>query len=158
MFKKYTSIENTYRNEFLNQIKDHGFWNDDFVVQEKVHGANLSYWTTNGEDFFSAKRTAQLSEGDKFYNFELLLEELKPKFQNIWLDLKKYVADLKQVTIFGEVIGGDYPHPKIAKDTSAIKVQKGIYYSPKNHFYAFDILINNERYLDVNKANYHFEK
>lgn len=43
MFKKYNSIENTYRQEFLDKIKGHGFWEDEFVVQEKVHGANLSY-------------------------------------------------------------------------------------------------------------------
>ena len=40
MFRKYNSIENTYREEFLERIKSHGFWNDEFVVQEKVHGAN----------------------------------------------------------------------------------------------------------------------
>ena len=51
MFKKYTSIENIYREEFLDRIKSHGFWDDDFIVQEKAHGSNLSYWTTNGRDF-----------------------------------------------------------------------------------------------------------
>ncbi|MEW7292883.1 RNA ligase, Rnl2 family [Aquimarina sp. 2304DJ70-9] len=158
MFKKYTSIENTYRDEFLDRIKGHGFWNDEFIVQEKVHGANLSYWTTNGEDFFSAKRTDQISNDEKFYNHDLILKQIEPKLKNIWLDLKNEFEDLKQLTIFGEIIGGDYPHKEVESDKKSIIVQKGIFYSPKNHFYAFDILINSEIYLNVDVSNEHFEK
>ncbi|OJJ15040.1 RNA ligase, Rnl2 family [marine bacterium AO1-C] len=158
MFKKYTSIENTYRDEFLDRIKGHGFWEDEFIVQEKVHGANLSYWTTNGKDFFSAKRTAQLSNEEKFYNHDLILSEIQPKLESIWSDLTNEIEDLKQFTIFGEVIGGDYPHQAVEADRKAIMVQKGIFYSPKNHFYAFDILINSETYLDVEVANHYFDK
>jgi len=76
----------------------------------------------------------------------------------IWLDLKKEYSDLTQVTIFGELIGGTYPHKEVAKDKSSITVQKGVFYSPKNHFYAFDILINTETYLDIDVANAYFEK
>ena len=43
MFKKYHSIENSYRTEFINRIKGHMFWNETFIVQEKAHGANLSF-------------------------------------------------------------------------------------------------------------------
>ena len=158
MFKKYSSIENTYRDEFLEKIKSHGFWEDEFVVQEKVHGANLSYWTTNGKDFYSAKRTSQLLVDEKFYNHQLILEAIKPKLENIWLDLVSEITDLKQLTVFGEIIGGDYPHQEVAADKKAIMVQKGIFYSPHNHFYAFDILVNSETYLDVDVANHHFAK
>lgn len=158
MFKKYTSIENTYREEFLDRIKGHFFWEDEFVVQEKAHGSNLSYWTTNGEDFHAAKRTGPLSEEEKFYNFQLILNEIKPKLQHIWNELKQETPDLEQLTFFGEVIGGTYPHPEVAKDKTAIQVQKGVFYSPKNHFYAFDLMINAERYLDVDVANKYFEK
>ncbi len=158
MFKKYTSIENTYRDEFLDRIKGHGFWGDEFVVQEKVHGANLSYWTINGEDFFSAKRTDLIAKHEKFYNHDLILTEIKPKLKNIWLELKKEFKDLKQFTIFGEIFGGDYPHKEVESDKKSTIVQKGIFYSPKNHFYAFDILINSEIYLDVDTSNEYFEK
>jgi len=156
MFKKYTSIENTYRDEFLDRIKSHGFWNDEFIVQEKVHGANVSYWTMNGEDFYSAKRTGQILNDEKFYNYDLILMDIKPKLKNIWSDIKNEIEGLKQLTIFGELIGGDYPHKEVDVDQKAKLVQKGIYYSPKNHFYAFDILINSEYYLDVDQANKHF--
>lgn len=158
MFKKYTSIENTYREEFLDRIKGHFLWKDEFVVQEKAHGSNLSYWTTNGEDFHAAKRTGPLTEDEKFYNFQQILREIKPKLQNIWNDLKQEAPNLEQLTFYGEVIGGTYPHPEVVKDKTAIRVQKGVFYSPENHFYAFDLLINADRYLDVDVANKYFEK
>lgn len=158
MFKKYNSIENAYRVEIIDRIKRHGFAEDAFIVQEKVHGANLSYWTTNGEDFYAAKRTEQIPENEKFYNYDSILEELKPRFQSIWKELKATTPDLKQFTIFGEIIGGDYPHPDIAVNRKASLVQKGIYYSPDNHFFAFDIVLNSEIYLDVDVVNAYFEK
>lgn len=158
MFNKYTSIENTYREEFLDRIKGHGFWDDEFVVQEKAHGANISYWTTNGVDFFAAKRTDQIEDDEKFFNHDLVLNEIKPQLKSIWSDLKSETNGLNQMTVFGEIIGGSYPHPEVQVDKKAILVQKGIYYGPKNYFYAFDILINSERYLDVEEANQFFER
>ena len=158
MYKKYTSIENTYRTEFLERIKGHGFWDDEYVVQEKVHGANLSFWTTDGETFSAAKRMEPLAPDEKFYNHQSILEAMKPGLQHIYAALKAETSDLKQLTIFGEVIGGDYPHPEVEPDKNAIMVQKGIFYSPNNHFYAFDLMVNTETYLDVDVANHHFEQ
>ncbi len=158
MFKKYNSIENTYQSEFLEKIKDHEFWDDEFIVQEKVHGANISFWTTNGKDFHSAKRTEAISVDEKFYNHDLVLLDLLPKLQHIWSTLSLDRSDLRQLTIFGELMGGDYAHPDVEINKKSILVQKGIYYSPDNHFYAFDILINMESYLDVEKVNTLFEQ
>jgi Rnl2 family RNA ligase len=158
MFKKYNSIENTYRTEFLDKIKSHGFWGDQFVVQEKAHGANLSYWTTNGVDFHSSKRTGAIELGEKFYNHDLVLQKIQSKLEQIWLDLKEEINNLEQVTIFGELIGGSYPHPDVLKDKNGLKAQQGIFYSPSNQFYAFDILINGHKYLDVEVANSFFQK
>ena len=47
MFKKYNSIENTYREKEVEQIYLHGYDKETYVVQEKVHGANFSF-ITNG--------------------------------------------------------------------------------------------------------------
>lgn len=43
------------------------------------------------------------------------------------------------------------------KDKTAVRVQKGVFYSPRNHFYAFDIYINGTEFLDVDEANALFE-
>ena len=158
MFRKYNSIENSYRKTFLERIKGHGLWENEFVVQEKVHGSNLSYWTTDGIDFCAAKRTAALGNGEKFYNHELLLGELNTKFSQIWNTPKLKYPTIHQMTIFGEVIGGDYPHKDITANKKAIRVQKGIYYSPDNHFFAFDIMLNATTFLSVSEANFLFEK
>ncbi len=42
-FRKYNSIENSYQSSFIEKIIQNGFENETYVVQEKVHGANLSF-------------------------------------------------------------------------------------------------------------------
>ncbi len=158
MFKKYNSIENTYRKEFIDRIHTHGYGNDTFIVQEKVHGSNLSFFTQDGTQFTAGKRTSSLAADEKFYNHQLLLEQNYAAFQMLWKALGEIYNDLSQMTIFGEVIGGSYAHKAIKAVPGAIKVQKGIFYSPANHFFAFDILVNGEHYVDVEDANSLFEQ
>ena len=159
MFKKYNSIENTYREEILDKIKSHGFWNNEFVVQENVHGSNLSFLSIDGENFSSAKRTSSLEPDERFYNHQLLLESLLPSLRNIWRMLSiDFDGEIKQLNLFGEVCGGVFPHKEVKRNGQAIQVQKGVFYSPNNLFYAFDILINNEVYVDVDRVNSLFEK
>ena len=67
MFKKYNSIENAYRKEFIERVALTTINSNDFVVQEKVHGANFSL-ITDGRDLKSAKRTSILEDTEKFYN------------------------------------------------------------------------------------------
>lgn len=158
MFKKYNSIENTYRDEFISRIKGHGFDDKEYVILEKVHGANLSYYTNDGEAFYAAKRSGQVKPDEQFYNCQPILEQILPNLKAIWADLKIENDDLDQLTIFGEVIGGSYPHPEVKRNPKALKVQKGIFYSPDNVFFAFDIVINARHYLDADKAIELFEK
>ncbi len=156
MFNKYRSIENSYQTKFIQKIKEYGLGESKYIVQEKAHGSNLSYITDDGVDFVTAKRNGILNEDEKFYNYDIILAELKPKFISIWHDLKAKYPQMSQMTIFGEVIGGNYPHPDIKANFQASKVQKGIHYSPDNLFYAFDILIDEDNYLDVTEANQYF--
>ena len=158
MFKKYNSIENTYRAEYLSRIKGHDFWHKTYVVQEKAHGSNLSFWTLDGEHFVSAKRSENIGPEDRFYNHQNLLARHKEQFAQLWNTVRLDHKHAEQMTIFGEVIGGSYPHKEIAKDNKAIKVQKGIFYSPGNEFYVFDIQINRSEYLDVKYTNEILEK
>jgi len=157
LFKKYSSIENSYRGEYLARIDGHGFERHEYIVQEKAHGSNLSYWTSNGIDFYAAKRSARLEADEKFYNSDVVLETLKSSFSNIWNKLSASYT-LTDLAIFGEIIGGNYPHKDVGKDNKSSKVQKGIFYCPDNRFYAFDIMINGETYLDVDEAVALFEQ
>ncbi|MDN5422778.1 MAG: hypothetical protein L0G39_16725, partial [Chryseobacterium sp.] len=45
IFKTYNSIENAYQARVIDQIRLQGFGDEVFIVQEKVHGANFSFFT-----------------------------------------------------------------------------------------------------------------
>jgi len=155
-FKKYNSIENSYQEDFINLIIEQGFGDLEYVVQEKVHGANLSF-ITDGQNILSAKRTELILDNEEFYNSKFVLTNYKSKILNLHKAISANI-ETKTVTIFGEIFGGGYPHPNILKDDTAKLVQRGIYYCPQNDFYAFDILLDNDKYLDVETANVYFEK
>lgn len=155
-FTKYNSIENTYQTEILEKIIAEGYSEQDFVVQEKVHGANLSF-ITDGSRILSAKRTDLLAEDEKFFNEQLVKEKYSQAIVALFNELVT-THHATTVTIFGEIFGGGYPHTAVTKDPNTQLVQRGIYYTPSNDFFAFDILINNDTYLDVLTANQLFEK
>lgn len=155
-FKKYNSIENSYQDDFINAITEQGFADREYVVQEKVHGANLSF-ITDGQNILSAKRTDIILDNEEFFNSKLVLENYKDKIFALYKDITEQF-DSKYITIFGELFGGGYPHPDIPKDDKAKLVQRGIYYVPFNDFFAFDIMLDNETYLDVETVNSLFNK
>lgn len=149
-FYKYPSIENSYREEFVDKIKLNGYADIQYCITEKIHGSNtqIDYNRKTGE-FEYCKRTCPIEQGESCYNVQKCFEEIKESV----VDLADYLAptvrgDLETVKVFGEVFGGYYPHPEVAKDHHASKVQKGVYYSPHNQWKAFDIaytLVGDER-------------
>ncbi len=155
-FKKYNSIENSYQKDFIRSIVQQGFSDLEYIVQEKVHGANLSF-ITNGQNILSAKRTEIIQDSEEFYNSNIVLSNYKDNILALYSACAKQF-DAKTITIFGEIFGGGYPHPDVPIDPNSKLVQRGIYYSPKNDFYAFDILVNNDKYLDAEKASNLFEE
>ena len=70
-FKQYHSVENSFRDEFINTIKENGLDKGDFIVQEKVHGANLTF-ITDGSTIQCAKRTGLLKDDENQYWSQLL--------------------------------------------------------------------------------------
>ncbi|MDQ0780268.1 hypothetical protein [Chryseobacterium sp. W4I1] len=48
IFKTYNSIENAYQTCVIDQIRLQGFGDEIFIVQEKVHGANLFLYRWKG--------------------------------------------------------------------------------------------------------------
>ncbi len=155
-FKKYHSIENSYQENFIHSIIEQGFGELEYVVQEKVHGANVSF-ITDGMRIVGAKRTELILDDEPFFNFHVVQDKYKDQI----FALHKYLSEqfnTQTVTIFGELFGGAYPHPDIPIDENAKFVQRGIYYCPSNDFYAFDVLLDNEKYLDVETASQLFDK
>ena len=159
-FKKYNSIENTFDKEFIERIIVEEADKQDFVVQEKVHGANVCF-ITDGEKVSFGKRTALVEADEKFYSYEELLERYKEKVISMFLIVKASFPDIVAITIFGEMFGGKYPHPDVKNIGSMMLIQKGVYYCPIHEFYAFDLYITTDttgRFLSVDLANDFFVK
>lgn len=157
IFKTYKSIENAYQTRVIDQIKLQGFGKEIFIVQEKVHGANFSFFT-DGKEIKIAKRTAFIEKDEKFYNAHQMLERYRKNVIDLFEKVKTIHPDLETVVIYGELFGGGYKHKEVEPVKDAIKVQKGVEYAPHNEFYAFDIKLNGTTYLDSDLANQIFEE
>jgi Rnl2 family RNA ligase len=160
VFKKYNSIENTFDKEFLEKVRTESPDNMQFVVQEKVHGANFSF-ITDGETVYAGKRTGLIEADEKFYDYEKLLERYNEKVLSLFSAIKQKYPDTVTVTVYGEIFGGNYPHHDVKNDSKIICIQKGVYYSPYHEFYAYDLYVTGTasgRYLSVAESNLFFEQ
>ena len=130
-----------------------------WVVTEKAHGANFSFVYEKKKIYF-AKRKAYLSWQDDFFGFQAVVHEIEDKvlafFEQLSLDMsaKKYI-------LYGELIGGEYPHQEIRKREKVQAIQTGVYYAPDIQFFAFDIALETEegkKYLEYETSLHYFEK
>ncbi len=140
-FRKYGSIENTYHKKSLDECYKQGLAGGEWHVSEKIHGANFAIYY-DGTDIQYAKRTAILEKDESFYEWQSVAEEdeLELKIKNLY---KEIGGDIGELRVMGELFGGNYPHKDVEK-TKCKMVQKGVLYSPKQHFVAYDILVNGE--------------
>ena len=158
-FKKYSSIENSFNREFLEYVVAQMPADLQYVVQEKVHGANTSF-LCDGQDVKFAKRTSALAEDEKFYEYPELLESYKERVLNLFVHIKSLYPAVKQISAFGEMFGGAYPHPDIKPMHRYMTIQKGVFYTPKHESYGFDIYLFTEDtnfFLPVEEVNSLFE-
>ncbi len=158
-FKKYSSIENVFTQEFMERVKAEMPEDLQWVVQEKVHGANTSF-LCDGVEVQMAKRTSVLAENEHFYDYQPLLAAYKNRVLSLFARLKECYPELKTISVFGEMFGGRYAHPDVAAEKGASLIQKGVNYTPGHEFYGFDIYIyeaESGRYLPVEEVNALFE-
>ncbi|PXW09422.1 Rnl2 family RNA ligase [Chryseobacterium sp. CBTAP 102] len=157
IFKTYNAIENAYQARVIEQIRMQGFGDEVFIVQEKVHGANFSFFT-DGKEIKIAKRTAFIEKDEKFFNAHQMLERYRKNVIEVFQKVKAIYPNVETVVIYGELFGGGYKHQDVEPVKDAVKVQKGIEYAPHNEFYAFDIKLNGITYLDTEVINQIFEE
>ncbi|MDA1020381.1 MAG: hypothetical protein O2962_02405 [Cyanobacteria bacterium] len=156
-FKPYHPIENLSREEFIATIYDNGLAGGEFIVQEKIHGANLCF-ITDGQVIYSAKRTGLLKEDERFFNFQKVRDKYKEQILKAHSLVTKLYPETDLLYIFGELFGGYYPHPDVPKVKDAIQLQQGVCYSADNDFYAFDLRIHNASYLSLDESMSIFEE
>jgi Rnl2 family RNA ligase len=158
-FKEYHSINNLgSRKKAAHYPED--IQNKQWLVLEKVHGANLSF-IYDGTNLYAARRTAAMQDSETFFSWQEVREKYREGIKIIFEQVKVLHAGAQRITVYGELFGGIYPHEDV-KDTGYQPVQKGVYYCPWIDFYAFDILVHdatqNEPYwMNYNHAMKCFE-
>ena len=140
-FVRYHRIENSSHEEAreailerLKEMKDNGSPVVQWVAQEKIDGANYSFWT-DGKKVWIGKRTGWIKEGEKFFGDSAIYIYEKYR-QNILDMFKKYCKEGDNLTVTGELYGGN--------------IQKRIFYQESIDFAAFDIFHENKK-IDYNK-------
>ncbi|AFZ17104.1 RNA ligase family protein [Allocoleopsis franciscana] len=129
----------------------------DWVVTEKIHGANFGI-VTDGLEVRFAKRKEFLQPEEDFFDYQSLKPQLVEQAKEIFKILQADWDDLLKVFVYGELFGGEYPHPDIPAVPHIQAVQTGIYYSPKIKYCAFDMAVEMKGnlvardYLDYDKA------
>lgn len=158
-FKKYSSIENSFNREFMEKVSLEMPADLEYVVQEKVHGANTSF-LCDGESVRFAKRTSVLEADEKFYDYPELLARYRDRVIALTADVMSRIDCVQSVHVFGEMFGGSYPHKEVQPQRQLTLIQKGVCYTPSHEFYGFDIFVRGEeggRYLPVDEVNELFE-
>jgi Rnl2 family RNA ligase len=112
---------------------------NDFVVTEKIHGANLllSVDVETRATQFGARR-GWIGDDDEFFGVHTITAELELHAVRL-LDAPA-LAGARRVCIFGELFGGRYPTQTEAAHRFEA-VQEEILYSPALHFCAFDVAV-----------------
>lgn len=150
IFKSYHKIEEDFKR-FNLSVEDNRLLNKiDWVVTEKIHGANFSV-ITNGNYIRYTKRKELLEDQDDFFGYKQPLQKLELNFLALYEQIQKDFPQVTQISIYGELFGGGYPHAAISPNSEVSLVQSGIYYSPHIEFMVFDIfLIQPEKELFLN--------
>lgn len=137
IFSKYSSITNHYDKKFIEKIK---LSPDNWIVTEKIHGANFSFIVNRDLEVRIASRTSLLDTEQNFMGSKSVVESYKDRVAAA----AKYIFEGNEfatcVQFVGELFGGSYPHPDVKKDNTATRVQKEVSYCPHNDWVCFDII------------------
>ena len=139
-FKPYPSIGNAADAAWMAQVRDNVEKGTLFAVQEKVDGANVSFLCDEWE-IRMARRTAILDPLESFYGYQDVLGRYSAHVYHIFNLLRLSYPAMTSIAVYGELFGGEYPHPDVEPVPGARPVQKGIWYAPGYDFYAFDIYV-----------------
>ena len=102
MFKKYTSIENSYRQKYI--LKAVGEYPElqkqKYIIQEKIDGSNLQLFFEPCRKMRVGKRSAFLKEDENFYDYQQTLNNYD------FSEIQKFVELTGHtVRLFGELFG-----------------------------------------------------
>lgn len=157
MYVSYVKIQENPNKWNLTESDYRVFKKTDWVVTEKIHGANFGI-VTDGSEVRFAKRKEFLQLEENFFDYQSLKFPLVEQVKEIFKILQVERNDLLKVFVYGELFGGEYPHPDVPAVPHVQAVQTGIYYSPKIEYCAFDMAVEvkanlvTRDYLDYEKG------
>lgn len=135
----------------LRDVRDASFvrWVDEeagedvgFVVQEKVCGMPVRMGC-DGQDvsfgWLSALNDDEEKEEVLSAGLAGLAERYRPRLFRLYAHVRQLFPDVRSVNVFGELFGGEYPHPSVARCKGRVPARTGVYYAPDYGFYAYDI-------------------
>lgn len=124
-FTSFPSLDNTYQEKLIHQVELLGLHTKPYMVTEKLHGANFSFWVSmldnNEVNIQCARRTDFIEDGEKFFNFRPVLE----KYRNRLVQLHGLLKG--DFILYGELFGGN--------------VAAGMCYPLDQDFAGFDIVM-----------------
>lgn len=106
-----------------------------WVALEKIHGAQMVIAVTESDVRFG-KRKAWLGGTEPFFGWQLLRGELLESARALH---RAVGSSRATITIYGELFGGNYPHPSVPAVPGMAPVQTGIWYAPDLHYSVFDV-------------------
>ncbi|MDF1662120.1 MAG: RNA ligase family protein, partial [Planctomycetota bacterium] len=118
-----------------------------WVATEKIHGANFSL-SFDGAELRCAKRKALLEDGQDFFGFEGVRDKLQETIPSLFKAVQTEIPELSSIAVYGELFGGEYPHPEVPKINGVTAIQSGVYYSPDIQFSAFDLAYQTATHRD----------
>ncbi|OJJ23163.1 hypothetical protein BKI52_02070 [marine bacterium AO1-C] len=139
LFQSYPKIPENWDNLQLTEQDFRLLKKTEWVVTEKIHGANFCILANNEESHF-AKRKEILPEEENFFGYHNLREELTEKAIQLFEQVSQAYPDTVAIASYGELFGGAYPHPEVPPVAGVQAIQTGVYYSPQIHFWIFDLL------------------
>src|SRR5262245_4607288 len=101
----------------------------EWIVTEKIHGANLCF-VTDGTEIRVAKRKAFLDPDEDFFGHRAVLERKRKHLLHLASLVRETHPGALRVFLYGELFGGAYPHPDVAPDPAALPIQTGCSYCP----------------------------
>jgi Rnl2 family RNA ligase len=129
-YKKYCSIENSYREKFIqNAITQFPeLLHVDYVLTEKLHGSHVALVFESSNKLTICSRNRILSDADKHYGIRNVLQN---DLQDLATKFKQYSSSIdKAVTLHGEIFGPG--------------IQKGVDYGATKQVRIFDMRIEDD--------------
>lgn len=160
-FSAYEKMPTNFKKLNLNEQDFAILEKVDWVVTEKVHGANFSFVYEDSTLKF-AKRKEYLDWADDFFDFQTVVQRIEEKVLQLFEKLSLDISAQKYI-LYGELFGGEYPHPEVEQNPGFQAVQTGVYYKPTIDFCAFDIAFGvgeegDKEYLDYETSKDYLEE